>query len=631
MSIPSDYPNLNPKTIAEYAAAYRSLKLQTIPCHDKIPMVPWKEFQDTLMSQGVFDGLFGPSGRFVDRPDTGISLVMGKASGNKIMLDLDTQKPGQKAEYWYQSILEVHNCGFDLPTWEQRSGGGGRHLFFQCPDTWMRGNAATDLNVDFRGQGGYGCVAPSPHPSGGVYEWLPERAPWEIDIMVAPPWLLDEIERLVIEHGGGEKVPPGERPSFDGFQRTSFGTLADGRERYMRDLVWAAMIGFKIENPIRPGKKELDEIYLDYSRNVTVKEPLPGESHEDGLEREERGYSKFTEKWNYALKQWDGKVEEAAKLRKEREPPKASEPPPEQKTPPNLIPVRSAFPTRGPAIPVRDWIIPGLLLKRNLSMLVAPPSSGKSLLTLQVSVAVALCIQWAGWTPRKAERVLVINTEDDADEHERRLEGVTREMGVNQSDLAGKLLLPEIDNIVIATKDPRTKSIVRTPLVENLVATIQHHGIGLVVVDPFAETFELDENSNSEVKWAGVLWREVARRTGCALLLVHHTKKYAGAMAGDADASRGGGAMIGVARVICTFFNMTEDEATAMGVEVDDRVNYVRFDDGKANYSKRGLVRWFEKKTVTLENGTAFIPADDVGVLVPGSRPARSTASRCMT
>ena len=270
---------------------------------------------------------------------------------------------------------------------------------------------------------------------------------------------------------------------------------------------------------------------------------------------------------------------------------------------------------------MRDWIIPGLLLKRNLSMLVAPPSSGKSLLTLQISVAVALCIQWAGWTPRKPERVLVINTEDDADEHERRLEGVTREMGVNQADLAGKLLLPEIENIVIATKDPRTKSIVRTPLVENLVATIQHHGIGLVVVDPFAETFELDENSNSEVKWAGVLWREVARRTGCALLLVHHTKKYAGAMAGDADASRGGGSMIGVARVICTFFNMTEDEATAMGVEADDRVNYVRFDDGKANYSKRGLVRWFEKKTVTLENGTAFIPADDVGVLVPWAPP----------
>ena len=34
----------------------------------------------------------------------------------------------------------------------------------------------------------------------------PSRAPWEIDIMVAPPWLLDEIERLVIEHGGGSEA-----------------------------------------------------------------------------------------------------------------------------------------------------------------------------------------------------------------------------------------------------------------------------------------------------------------------------------------------------------------------------------------------------------------------------------------
>ena len=71
------------------------------------------------MPQGVFDGLFGPSGRFIDRPDMGIGLVMGAASGGLIALDLDTKKPGQKAENWFNSILEVHNCGFDLDTWEQ--------------------------------------------------------------------------------------------------------------------------------------------------------------------------------------------------------------------------------------------------------------------------------------------------------------------------------------------------------------------------------------------------------------------------------------------------------------------------------------------------------------------------------
>ena len=42
------------------------------------------------------------------------------------------------------------------------------------------------------------------------------------------------------------------------------------------------------------------------------------------------------------------------------------------------VPLRSAFPIEEAKIPVRDWIVPGLLLRKNLSVLVAPPASGKS-------------------------------------------------------------------------------------------------------------------------------------------------------------------------------------------------------------------------------------------------------------
>ena len=46
--------------------------------------------------------------------------------------------------------------------------------------------------------------------------------------------------------------------------------------------------------------------------------------------------------------------------------------------------------------------------------------------------------------------------------------------------------------------------------------------------------------------------------------------------------------MIGIARTLCTLFNMTEEEALAMNVPVEDRNSYVRFDDGKMNYGKLG-------------------------------------------
>ena len=286
------------------------------------------------------------------------------------------------------------------------------------------------------------------------------------------------------------------------------------------------------------------------------------------------------------------------------------------------VPLRSAFPIDEKTIPLRDWIIPGLLLRRNLSVLVAPPASGKSLLTLQLAIAIALGIAWGGWFPRAPEKVLVINAEDDFDEMCRRLCAAARDMGVDQAALVDRIYLADApETIVIAKMDHRTKSVIRTPLGDQLVATIQQAGIGVAIADPFAETFEGDENSNSEVKWAGILWREVARKTGAALWLVHHTRKYAGSMAGEQDASRGGGALIGTARIMSTLFNMTEDEAKLLDVLEDDRTDYVRFDDAKSNHSAKGVVKWFRKRTVILDNGNERFGGDEVGVLAPWKPP----------
>jgi hypothetical protein len=331
----------------------------------------------------------------------------------------------------------------------------------------------------------------------------------------------------------------------------------------------------------------------------------------------------FANKWRRTLRNWGSPrmVKDAAELRSSPLPGEAIK---ENPTPPiKSIPLQSAFPIKEADIPRRDWIVPGLFLRRYLSVLVAPPGSGKSLLTLQIAIAVAICMVWGGWTPRMAAKVLVINGEDDIDEMRRRLFAAAHVMKVDQTELAGKVLLADApESIVIARTDPKSRTVVRTPLLEVLVQTIIDNGICVIIVDPFAETFEGDENSNSEIKWAGILWREVARRTGASVLLVHHTRKYAGAMAGDADASRGGGALIGTARILSTLFAMTEEEAGVMNVKPDDRTRYVRFDDAKANQSLiSGKARWFEKQTVTLANGNGFVPGDDVGVLVPWSPP----------
>jgi AAA domain-containing protein len=290
-----------------------------------------------------------------------------------------------------------------------------------------------------------------------------------------------------------------------------------------------------------------------------------------------------------------------------------------------LLPVEFPFPIDEQGIPLRDWIVPGLLLRSQVTVLVAPSGSGKSLLTLQIGIACAQGVAWSGWIPRGKSRVLIINSEDDGFEIRRRLAAAARpdaHIGFDVDQVAIRNMLALIDasqaSAVIAEFDIRKKKLVHTPRFDKLVSTILANKFDLVFVDPFAETFEGDENSNSELKWAGMLWREVARRTNAAVCLVHHTKKYATGMAGDVDAARGAGALIGIARIVSTVFPMTTKEAEAMGVASEQRGFFLRYDDAKANLNIISpFARWFRKDTVTLDNKSDELPGDDVGVLVP--------------
>lgn len=276
-------------------------------------------------------------------------------------------------------------------------------------------------------------------------------------------------------------------------------------------------------------------------------------------------------------------------------------------------------------IPQRPWIIPGVLLSKHTHMLAAPGGSGKSLFTLQLAIMLATGMRWGEWKPRKRCRVLVVNVEDDIDEQRRRLAASRRLMGVDKADVIGRIILADEPNsIVVAARDERARSIITTPIARELADAIRRQQFDVLIVDPFAETFGGDENDNSEVKWAMKVWRdEVARATGAAVYLVHHTNKYSAGMAGSPDAIRGAGAIVNSTRISSTLFPMTKEEAEALEIPAEDRHRYVRFDDAKANQSLiSGRARWFEKVSVVLENGTAETPdGDEVGALQPWQPP----------
>ena len=190
---------------AEWAAVYRACGLQVIPARPpvvggmwKIPALDWKEFQEQLIPDSLFDRWYGPQGDHIQRDNMG--LITGRASGNIFVIDLDLYKSSAALDWWL-GILAVHNNGIEPETWEQVTGGGGRQLFFRAPVGWKAPTNRTAINVDIRGQGGFAVLPPSLHESRRHYAWKAGLAPWETAIADAPTWLLDEVEKLVREHG----------------------------------------------------------------------------------------------------------------------------------------------------------------------------------------------------------------------------------------------------------------------------------------------------------------------------------------------------------------------------------------------------------------------------------------------
>jgi hypothetical protein len=307
----------------DWAREYRSRGVQVVPARHpaagsqwKIPALQWKEFQDNLVPEIIFDRWYGQQGEHAKRVNMG--LITGRASGNVFVIDLDEYK-STAALSWWLSVLAEHNNGLELETWQQVTGGGGRQLFFRGSATWEAPTNRTKINVDVRGQGGFAVLPPSLHDSGKTYAWKAGCAPWEIEICEAPDWLMAAVDKLVLEHGGdaARSSAPSERTSSPETDYNAFGARVDGREEKMRDMVWASVVDWYRECPLPPSQAgseaRMREVFSVYERSN--KSRLQGqEPNAIRLEKEGRGHSLFAEKWRRAIAQWDTEIAAEARL-----------------------------------------------------------------------------------------------------------------------------------------------------------------------------------------------------------------------------------------------------------------------------------------------------------------------------
>ena len=142
-----------------------------------------------------------------------------------------------------------------------------------------------------------------------------------------------------------------------------------------------------------------------------------------------------------------------------------------------------------------------------------------------------------------------------------------------------------------------------------------------MIVDPFVSSHAVQENSNGAIDAIAKRWKRLAQETGCAVVLIHHTKKLGGREV-TAEDGRGAIALRDAARVVLPLNPMSQQEAEELGIaDPDLRRSLVRIDTGKANRAPPGAAIWIKLESQCLENGEGLEAPDYVGVAALWERP----------
>lgn len=258
------------------------------------------------------------------------------------------------------------------------------------------------------------------------------------------------------------------------------------------------------------------------------------------------------------------------------------------------IDIQAAFATEPPA---QDFILPGFLAG-TVGALVAPGSTGKSMLALQLACAISSPEEAANTTGLDIQHtgpVLYLNLEDPPGEIHRRLHAL------------GQLFNADVRESVAAGLNISARMGVPTDVMnDKFMAGLLKAGDGcrLIVIDTLSRCHGLDENDNGAMSRLVARLEKVARQTQAGVLYLHHTSKAA-ALAGQggmAQAARGASALIDNARWCGNLVKMTPDEAAKLTAEEfgraigeERRGFYVRYEIGKQNYGQVENAQWYER------------------------------------
>ena len=519
---------------SEYAEMYRAIGWQIVPSllpsenkAWKRPAVKWKEYQHELVPDDLFASWYGKNGEHCYRSNMGI--MTGTCSGNIVVVDLDLQKYPQALEWW-QTLLEDYNGGYPLDAPTQRTGGGGLQVFVRAPEGYVAPTGKTSIGVDIRGQGGFAVIPPALHESGKNYSWLAGKEPWAVDAPEAEQWLIEAWEGVLEQFGGATReTGPAERTDSPEHAHNAFGAIVDGREDYMRKLVWAKVVDHHREYPSMTEDLSNQLMIVAFQQYVTsVKSRLTdaGISNADLLEREGRGITEFRKKWHIAMSKWDTDIKTAAAVPKptEHQPTKTYEVVEGEDGIERPVfepyPMLSISDIRNMPDPV--WLIDGIIPENAFGLIHGSPGCGKTFISLTIALSIAAGLtEWWGHKINKSGPVIYISSEGISD-MKFRIAAWSLETGINVDDIPFYLIHVPINFMVPAE-------------IERLTMTIRYSNqlMNEKPVAMFVDTVSralpgADENLQKDMTMFVGACDQLKMEFGCTLIGVHHTNKQGG-------------------------------------------------------------------------------------------------------
>ena len=264
---------------------------------------------------------------------------------------------------------------------------------------------------------------------------------------------------------------------------------------------------------------------------------------------------------------------------------------------------------RDPAlIPRRDWLYGRHLIRKNISVTVAPGGVGKSSLTIVQSLELASGRQLLGHFIPSAMNVCLFNLEDERTELERRIAAAMSHHGLSNHDLGSRLFVDTgREQELILADQRRDEVMLKTELIASLKAQIMERGIDVLIVDPFVSSHRVNEMDNGKIDLVAKEWVRLAEQCNCAIELVHHTRKLNGDEA-TSDSSRGASSLVNAARSARVLQKISDDDLEKVGVKKDGST-YFWVKRDKSNLASGGGRETYRTVSVDLGQG------DQVGVV----------------